>query len=81
MIAATDTDIMMIGRFARDILVVDGQAETPSGGGVYFGSIALRRLGANVAVVTRLHPKDFPPLEELKREGVQDFAAPAAVLD
>lgn len=31
MIAATDTDIMMIGRFARDILVVDGQAETPLG--------------------------------------------------
>jgi sugar/nucleoside kinase (ribokinase family) len=70
-------DIMMLGHFARDRLVVDGQAETSSGGGVYYGSIALRRLGVRVAVVTRLHPDDFPRLDELKAEGVQVFATPA----
>jgi sugar/nucleoside kinase (ribokinase family) len=68
---------MMIGHFAKDRLVVDGQAETSSGGGVYYGSIALRRLGVRVAVVTRLHRDDFPLLDELKREGVQVFATPA----
>ena len=52
-------DIMMVGHFAKDLLVVDGRAEAASGGGVYYGSIALRRLGLSVAVVTRLHPADF----------------------
>ena len=72
-----DTDIMMIGHFAKDRLVVDGQAELASGGAVYYGSIVLRRLGVSVAVVTRLHPDDFPLLAELEAQGVQVFAIPA----
>lgn len=72
-----DTDIMMIGHFARDRVIVDDHGETHSGGGVYFGSVALRRLGLQVAVVTRLHPDDFSLLEELEQEGVQVFASPA----
>jgi sugar/nucleoside kinase (ribokinase family) len=72
-----DVDIMMIGHFAKDRLVVDGKSETAPGGAVYYGSVALRRIGVRVAVVTRLHPDDFPRLDELKREGVQVFAAAA----
>jgi sugar/nucleoside kinase (ribokinase family) len=68
---------MMIGHMAKDQVIVDGHGQTVPGGGVYFGSIALRRLGASVAVVTRLHPDDFPLLEEMKQEGVQVLAAPA----
>jgi sugar/nucleoside kinase (ribokinase family) len=74
-----DVDIMMIGHFAKDRLVVDGQGEYASGGAVYYGSVALHRLGLRVAVVTRLHPDDFPLLDELKQEGVQVFAASAPV--
>jgi sugar/nucleoside kinase (ribokinase family) len=59
------------------LLVVDGHGEVASGGGVYYGSVAVRRLGARVAVVTRLHPDDFFLLEELRQEGVQIFATPA----
>jgi sugar/nucleoside kinase (ribokinase family) len=73
----THFDIMMIGHFAKDRLVVDGHGEIASGGGVYYGSVALRRLGVRVAVVTRLHPDDFPRLDELKQEGIQVFATPA----
>jgi sugar/nucleoside kinase (ribokinase family) len=72
-----DVDIMMIGHFAKDRLVVDGHGEIASGGAVYYGSVALRRLGVRVAVVTRLHPDDFPRLEELKQAGIQVFATPA----
>ena len=71
------TDILMLGHFAKDLVVVDGVGETASGGGVYFGSVALRRMGLEVAVVTRLHPDDFPRLEEFRREGVEVFATPA----
>jgi len=70
-------DIVMIGNFAKDKLIVDGVEEIASGGGVYYGSIVVKRLGASVAVVTRLHPDDFPRLEELRSEGVEVFASQA----
>lgn len=73
-----DVDVMMIGHFAKDLLVVDGPGRVSSGGGVYYGSIALRRLGLRVAVVTRLHPDDFARLAELHEAGVQVFATPAS---
>jgi sugar/nucleoside kinase (ribokinase family) len=73
-----DVDIMMIGHFAKDLLVIDGPGRISSGGGVYYGSIALRRLGLRVAVVTRLHPDDFARLADLKEEGVQVFATTAS---
>ncbi len=74
---ATSVDVVMIGHFAKDQVIVDGQGQTVPGGGVYYGSVALRRLGVSVAVVTRLHPDDFPLLDELKQEGVRVFATPA----
>jgi sugar/nucleoside kinase (ribokinase family) len=69
-----DVDILMIGHFAKDRLVVGNTSEISSGGGVYYGAVALRRIGVRVAVVTRLHTDDFPRLDELKREGVRVFA-------
>jgi sugar/nucleoside kinase (ribokinase family) len=72
------TDVLMIGHFARDKIIVDGREQISSGGGVYYGSIVLRRLGLQVAVATRLHPDDYSRLEELRSAGVQVFASPAA---
>ena len=72
-----DVDVMMIGHFAKDRNIVDGRGEEAPGGAVYYGSIALRRLGLRVAVITRLHPNDFPLLEELRAEGVEVFATAA----
>jgi sugar/nucleoside kinase (ribokinase family) len=70
-------DIVMIGNLAKDKLIVDGIEEIASGGGVYYGSVVAKRLGARVAVVTRLHVDDFPRLEELRSEGVEVFATQA----
>jgi sugar/nucleoside kinase (ribokinase family) len=70
-------DIVMIGNFARDKLIVDGVEETASGGGVYYGSVVAKRLGLSVGVITRLHPRDFPRLEELRQEGITVHAIPA----
>jgi sugar/nucleoside kinase (ribokinase family) len=72
-----NVDIMMFGHFAKDRLVYGDRDETSSGGGVFYGSIALRRLGLRVSIVTRLHPDDFERLDQLKREGVRVFASPA----
>jgi sugar/nucleoside kinase (ribokinase family) len=70
-------DILMIGNFARDKIIVDGVEQMASGGGVYYGSVLIRRLGCTVGVITRLHPDDFPYLEELRAEGVAVYAIPA----
>jgi len=77
MTAHADVDLLLIGHVARDYNVVDGQGRMATGGGVYYGSVALRRLGLRVAVVTRLHPDDFAALEELRDEGVQVYASAA----
>jgi sugar/nucleoside kinase (ribokinase family) len=69
-----DFDVLMIGNFAKDKLIVDGLEEIASGGGVYYGSVVIKRLDLQVAVVTRLHPDDFSRLAELRSEGIQVFA-------
>ena len=72
-----DVDILMIGNFAKDKLIVDGVEAIASGGGVYYGSVVVKRLGRSVAVVTRLHADDFHRLQELREEGVEVYATPA----
>jgi len=70
-------DIVVIGDFARDQLVYHGRRETSSGGSVYYGAIALRRIGLRTAVITRLASNDFHHLEDLRREGIIVYAQPA----
>jgi sugar/nucleoside kinase (ribokinase family) len=70
-------DIAVIGHFAKDKIIVRGEERVSSGGSVYYGAIALRRMGLKVAVVTRLRPNDFGLLDELKDEGILVFAQPA----
>lgn len=66
-------DILMVGNFAKDKLIVDGVEQTASGGGVYYGSVVISRLGLEVVIATRLHPDDFGRLDELDAEGVGVF--------
>jgi sugar/nucleoside kinase (ribokinase family) len=70
-------DLLLIGHFAKDELIVDGEGQVSSGGGVYYGSIALRSLGISVSVATKLHPDDFWRLQELQEAGVHVYASPA----
>lgn len=70
-------DIAVIGHFARDKIIVRREERVSSGGSVYYGAMALRRMGLRVAVVTRLRQDDFGLLDELKDEGISVFAQPA----
>jgi sugar/nucleoside kinase (ribokinase family) len=70
-------DVAFVGHFAKDKIIVGGQETETSGGSVYYGSLALCRLGFKVAVITRLARKDWPRLEELSAEGIQVFARPS----
>jgi sugar/nucleoside kinase (ribokinase family) len=71
-------DVVFVGHFARDRLIYRGVTEIASGGGVFYGAMAVRRLGHRVAVVTKLHPGDFDRLDEMRREGIEVHARPAA---
>ena len=73
----TSVDIAVIGHFAKDKIVVRGKERVSSGGSVYYGAIALRRMGLKVAVITRLKQDDFGLLDGLKDEGILVFAQPA----
>jgi sugar/nucleoside kinase (ribokinase family) len=75
--ANNTTDILMIGHLTKDRQVVDNHTEMSTGGAVYYGSVALRRIGVSVAVVTRLHADDFSALDDLRKEGVRVFATAA----
>jgi sugar/nucleoside kinase (ribokinase family) len=70
-------DVLLVGHFARDLVFVDGKGGSASGGGVYFGSMVLRRMGLEVAVSTRLAAQDFPFLEEMTSAGIHVSAAAA----
>ena len=78
MFSEQNTDILLVGHFAVDQIIVDGQGEIASGGAVYYGSIALRRLGVNVAVATRLQRDDFPRLAEMREAGVRVYPVAAS---
>jgi len=67
-------DIAVIGHFAKDKIVVGGRETIASGGSVYYGALALARLGLRVAVVTRLAQVDWPLLDELMDAGIRVYA-------
>ncbi|MBC7259012.1 MAG: hypothetical protein H5T65_07165 [Chloroflexi bacterium] len=70
-------DILFVGDFAKDVLVHGQERVVASGGSVYYGAIAVARLGIRTGVITRLHPSDFGLLDELKAEGIAVYAQPA----
>lgn len=70
-------DIAVVGDFAKDKIVFRGQTESSSGGSVYYGALALQRIGVRTAVITRLAEEDFDLLQELRREGIAVYAQPA----
>jgi len=64
----------VLGHFAKDKIIVNGQESIASGGSVYYGALALRRLGLRVVVITRLAREDRPRLAELTDEGIKVYA-------
>ena len=50
-------DILMLGHFARDVNVIDGEEKVESGGAVYFGSTAAAATGAKVVSLVALNPR------------------------
>jgi len=71
-------DVAVIGDLAVDEIVVHGETRQATGGSVYYGAIAMARLGMRTAVVTRLAERDWARLDELRQAGIDVHARPAA---
>lgn len=74
---SNDFDLVFVGDFAKDIIVQGERREVSAGGSVYYGALAAALAGARTAVITRLHPDDFPMLNVLLDAGIPAFAQPA----
>jgi len=72
-----ESDIVILGHIAKDIIEVDGVSKPSLGGAVYYGSIAGSHMGLKISVITRLKRQDYPILEIFKKNGIVHFATPS----
>lgn len=72
-----ESDIVIMGHLAKDIIEVDGQSFTSLGGAVYYGGIAGTHIGLKITVITKLKKEDFPLLNIFDKHGVKYFAYPS----
>ena len=72
-----ESDIVIIGHVAKDIIKIDGVSRPVLGGAVYYGGLAGSRMGLKVAIITRLKVEDFPILDSFEKHNIKYFAYPA----
>ncbi|MHA1461329.1 MAG: hypothetical protein ACTSO8_07600 [Promethearchaeota archaeon] len=72
-----ESDIVIIGHIAKDIIEIDGVSKPVLGGAVYYGGLAGSRMGLKLAIVTRLKKEDFPILDAFEKNDIKYFAYPA----
>ena len=71
-------DIVILGHFAKDKIVIRGVEKDSLGGAVYYGALALSKMKFCTGIITLLAREDFPYLDIFKKNGVEVFAYEAA---
>ena len=64
-------DVCSISHVTKETEETDGKRREFIGGPAYFFSLALKRLGTIVAVITKLAKDDLPILDELRKERIR----------
>ena len=72
-------DIIILGHFAKDILVFGRVEKEALGGAVYYGAMALSKLNVRSGIVTRLARGDFSNLNVLRKNGIEIFTSESQV--
>ena len=77
--SAADENVchQLFGHFAKDKLIIHGVEKEAAGGAVYYGAIALAKLGFRTGIITMLAKEDYPALDIFARNGVEVFASEA----
>lgn len=66
-------DVCVIGHVTKDIISINDREREMPGGTAYFLPIALKSLGMNVSVITKISREDTSLLDELEREKIPVF--------
>lgn len=74
---SNESDIVILGHIAKDIIEIDGRCHPSLGGAVYYGGIAGAHMGLKITVITRLKNEDFLHLSILKKHGITYHAHPS----
>ena len=72
-----DSDIIIIGHLAKDIIEIDGKSYISLGGAVFYGAIAGSHMGLKVTVITRLKKDDYSLLTVFKKYGITYYVYPS----
>lgn len=72
-----ESDIVILGHIAKDVIEIDGKSQPALGGAVYYGAIAGSHMGLRISVITKLNKDDFSILEIFKINGINCFAFPS----
>ncbi len=71
--SCTKVDVCVVGHITRDIIKIGNRVKELPGGTAYYTSVALKNLGVNVAVVTKLNYSDRYLLDELTKNNIPIF--------
>jgi len=63
-------DLLILGALSKDFNITPEEEEQSIGGAVVYSSIAATRLGAQLLVITKLHPDDSAALDVFRRNEV-----------
>jgi len=63
-------DVCVIGHVTKDIIRISGTEREMPGGTAYYASIAMKSLGLNVAVITKIGKKDGSLLDNIESEQI-----------
>ncbi len=63
-------DLLFLGAYTRDTIVIGGRQRTVDGGAFYYGANVAARMGLSVAAVTRLAEEDQQVIHSLRSLGV-----------
>lgn len=63
-------DLLILGAVSKDIIITPEGTEHSIGGASVYSSVAAKRIGANLRVVTKLNPADRDALDVFARHGV-----------
>lgn len=66
-------DVCVIGHVTKDIIRISGTEREMPGGTAYYASIAMKSLGLNVAVITKIGKKDEYLLDNIESEQIPIF--------
>lgn len=63
-------DVVLLGHLTRDMIILKGKKRSSIGGAVYYSAFPLRKMGLEVAVMTKIADKDFSLLKDFKKEKI-----------